>query len=405
MLEEIKVKGVDKKVYSDIFDDSGSQYADLVQEGGGVLGIALAGYIFILEKAGIRFFSIAGTSAGAISAMLTASLVPIGEPVSLMMLKILSEKDLSEFADGHPSLNRLIRRYIEGRSFFGFFFLLNFFRIVRTLRRHCGINPGEDFENWFTARLKEAGIVTLSDLNRLRERVPLLYDRSENNRPILRKAGLKIITSDITTKSKVVFPDMASLYWPDPELVNPAVFVRASMSVPFFFYPFVVKNIPGAGEYEDPNLPKEKTKWRKYAGYYGKIPPKVSFVDGGMLSNFPVNAFHLKRGIPKKPTFGVRLSTWRDSYTHIRGAGSMTGAMIGTMKQLHDYDFLLKNPDYNKLICLIEADRDFNWLDFNMSLNSQVKLFTAGAKKAVSFLEGFDWHGYKEIRRKRDLDN
>ena len=37
-----------------------------MQEGGGVWGIALLGYTYILEKMGIRFFSLAGTSAGAI---------------------------------------------------------------------------------------------------------------------------------------------------------------------------------------------------------------------------------------------------------------------------------------------------------------------------------------------------
>ncbi len=50
--------------FSDIEDAGGHQYVDLVQEGGGVLGIALVGYTYVLENAGIRFFSLAGTSAG-----------------------------------------------------------------------------------------------------------------------------------------------------------------------------------------------------------------------------------------------------------------------------------------------------------------------------------------------------
>jgi NTE family protein len=57
---------------SDVRDDMGHQYVDLVQEGGGVLGIALVGYVYILEKMGIRFFSLAGTSAGSINAMMLA---------------------------------------------------------------------------------------------------------------------------------------------------------------------------------------------------------------------------------------------------------------------------------------------------------------------------------------------
>ena len=36
--------------YSDIVDEFGNQYVDLVQEGGGVLGIALLGYTYVLEE-------------------------------------------------------------------------------------------------------------------------------------------------------------------------------------------------------------------------------------------------------------------------------------------------------------------------------------------------------------------
>ncbi len=35
---------------SDIRDKFGKQYVDLVQEGGGVHGVALAGYTYVLEK-------------------------------------------------------------------------------------------------------------------------------------------------------------------------------------------------------------------------------------------------------------------------------------------------------------------------------------------------------------------
>ena len=43
-----------KHFVSDILDAQGHQYVDLVQEGGGVLGIALVGYTYIMEKAGIQ---------------------------------------------------------------------------------------------------------------------------------------------------------------------------------------------------------------------------------------------------------------------------------------------------------------------------------------------------------------
>lgn len=401
LLDEIREKGLDSKIYSDIVDEQGNQYVDLVQEGGGVLGIALTGYTWILEKCGIRFFSLAGTSAGAINTMMIASMGRIGEPVSEKIAAILADKDLSDFIDGDTKIRSLVNRYIKDKKYLKLFVVLNSSRIWRILKRFLGVNPGNEFEEWLSGCLREAGVEKVSELSRLRADVPLLFDRTENNAPVLRIAGLKIITSDITTKSKIVFPEMAELYWKDPDSVNPARFVRASMSIPFFFYPFTVDNIPDAGKKEDEGIEKSETRWRRHAGYYGKIPGKVMFVDGGMLSNFPINAFHLNNGIPKKPTFGAKLSSWRAGYTSVDTLGKMVGAMISTMRQLHDYDFLRQNTDYNSLICHIEADAGFNWLDFEMKQEEQVALFQLGAEKAVKFLENFDWEGYKRLRREK----
>ena len=58
--------GPNQLLVSDVLDDKGNQYAHLVQKGGGVLGVALVGYTYVLEEMGIRFLKQAGTSAGAI---------------------------------------------------------------------------------------------------------------------------------------------------------------------------------------------------------------------------------------------------------------------------------------------------------------------------------------------------
>ena len=63
-------------IVSDVLDEEGNQYVNLVQKGGGVLGVALVGYTYILEKMGIRFLRLAGTSAGAIN---TALMTVIGK--------------------------------------------------------------------------------------------------------------------------------------------------------------------------------------------------------------------------------------------------------------------------------------------------------------------------------------
>jgi NTE family protein len=403
LVSAIKEKGIDKKQYTDIVDGAGNQYVDLVQEGGGVLGIALCGYTYILEKAGIRFFSLAGTSAGAINTIMMAGTGRIGEPVSEIILDLLSKKNLSDFVDGNTRIKKLFQRYVSNKPYLKFYILINSFLIWRTLKKLLGFNPGNSFEQWLTETLSGYSINTLNDLIKLREQVPQLFDRSDGYKEISRSPEIQIIAADITTRSKIIFPEMADLYWDDPGSVSPAKFVRASMSIPFFFCPFEIKNIPNAGKIEDHKLPKHMTVWRNHTGYYGKIPDLVRFVDGGLLSNFPINAFHIVNRVPKKPTFGVRLSTWRGSYSKTDEIGGMTGAMVGTMRQLHDYDFIRKNPDYNNLICYINADDKYNWLDFQMPPDKQVRLFVLGATKAFSFLENFDWELYKNIRAERLL--
>ena len=101
------------KRYSDVEDAQGHQYVDLVQEGGGVLGIALVGYTYILESVGIRFFHLAGTSAGAINTLILAGIDSIDRPKSQMVLNELSQKDLFEFVDGDPVLKKITQKRVN----------------------------------------------------------------------------------------------------------------------------------------------------------------------------------------------------------------------------------------------------------------------------------------------------
>ena len=379
--------------YSDVKDADGNQYVDLVQEGGGTLGIALVGYTYVMEQAGIRFFSLAGTSAGAINTMLMAGLGKLSEPKSEKILDILGETNLFDFVDGDKVVKKAIDKVIKKENGKIWYFILHGIKIFYILKKKLGLNPGDKFEEWITNHLKATGIITMDDLKRLRSDLPKgLKNIATNESMNDIEAKLAVITSDITTHTKTEFPRMAELYWENPGNVSPAKFVRSSMSIPFFFEPFEVKNIPNADKEND-------SKWDEYAGYNGPIPHEIKFVDGGMLSNFPINVFHRKDGgIPTRPTFGARLSTYREKFSETKNLLGMSGAMISTMRQIYDYDFLLKNPDFSKLICSIDADGQFNWLDFNMNPKDRVKLFNLGASKAAEFLNGFNWEDYKKIR-------
>lgn len=381
------------KRFSDMEDAEGNQYVDLVQEGGGVLGVALVGYTYILEKAGLRFFSLAGTSAGAINTLMIAALGRIQEAKSEKILQILSHKNLFDLVDGDRPVRRLVQRAIRGESGIGWTLAWNAVRFYRILTRRLGLNPGNDFEKWIDGELAKAGIHNMGDLNKLRQQIPVGLRCVSGSDISGTKPKLAIIAADITTHSKIEFPRMSELFFSNPDTVSPAKLVRASMSIPIFFEPVTLSDIPNKGSVNN-------AKWFEHCRYKGEVPAEVSFVDGGLLSNFPINVFHRRDGkIPRKPTFGVRLSTYREEYSQIKGLKSMMGAMISSMRQIYDYDFLKRNPDYSQLICHVDADKDFNWLDFEISREDQIKMFVHGATEAVKFLEGFNWIGYKEIRK------
>jgi NTE family protein len=388
--EKLKADGIQ---FSDLLDDDGHQYVDLVQEGGGVLGIALVGYTYVLEHIDIRFFSLAGTSAGAINTLMLAGMGEINEAKSLKILELLSKKNLFDFVDGDYDIRTLIQGFIEGKSKLYLWIngLFDLTKIIRLMNRQLGLNPGLNFEYWVRENLEKNGIFTTRDLIEHRKKLPGLHCRTGASTDDL-APKLVMITSEVTTQTKVQFPEMASLYWKDPDLVHPAIYLRASMSIPGFFYPVIVENIP--------NDQDSVKRWDDMVKYRGEIPEAAKFVDGGLLSNFPINVFHNVLKVPRFPTFGARLSSFRDEYNKTDNFFRFAGALIGTMRQIYDFDFILRNPDYQNLICSIDADRQFNWLDFNMPDDKKIKLFLLGARKALEFLETFNWEHYKQIREK-----
>jgi NTE family protein len=395
-----EAEGLKDKIFSDVIDEEGHQYVDLVQEGGGVLGIALVGYTYILELAGIRFFHLAGTSAGAINTLVLAGIDSIDKEKSKTVLNVLAQQDLFEFVDGDPVLKKIVQRVIDGTPFKKVLGKLawNFRKVKRALFVNLGLNPGKAFEEWIEKILIESPnkITTIKDL--LEKRSSKYYPSGLKNRrtgeAITDEMALThIIAADVTTQSKVLFPKMGHLYW--GENVNeiaPAKMVRASMSVPFFFVPFEIKDIPNAGE-------PATGEWIRHTNYFGPIPKKVKFVDGGMISNFPINVFHSRtKNIPRKPTFGVKLSAYREMFADVDDLGGFVGSMISTMRHDADNEFLLQNPDFRKLICFIDADKEFNWLNFKMDPEKKKQLFLLGAKKGLEFIKSFDWEAYKKVR-------
>ena len=333
LLTGMKNDRVDQKQFSDLLDSSGNQYVELVQEGGGVLGVALIGYTWILEQMGIRFFSLAGTSAGSINAMMLAGLGDISQPKSDKVMEVLVNKNLYDFVDGDSDSRDFIKALVEKAKRVKM--IWKGWQVIDEIFDDLGLNPGNDFLNWLTLFLNENGISTLADLNERFIKVPAdLFIREGISKTIDElKPRLVIISADLTTETKVEFPGMATLYWADYEHQNPALYVRASMSIPYFFSPLRISNIPEGAE--------AKKNWEELVSFMGEPPGECIFVDGGILSNFPIDVFHKQNSIPRLPTFGVRLGDNRDNANKISNPTNLFGAMFNSLRHFHDYDFIL----------------------------------------------------------------
>jgi len=392
LIEDLKNEGIPKKQFSDVLDEDGNQYVELVMEGGGVLGVALIGYNFVLEQMGLRFFSLAGTSAGSINALLLAGMGDVSKPKAEKLVDVLANKNLMEFVDGDNDAQDFVEAIVKGAGIMKM--VWKGVQIVDNIQDDIGLNPGNDFFDWMADILKKNGIESVTDLEKSFGAVPGgLKIREGVGRSI---DGLKprftVIAADLTTETKVDFPRMAPLYWEDDKSVNPATFVRASMSVPYFFSPLIIDELPQGDQ--------AMRNWETLASFKGTPPKKALFVDGGIMSNFPMDVFHKKNVVPRMPTFGVRLGVNRNKSNDIDGPGKLFGAMFNSIRHLHDYDFILRNPDYKQLLEKIDIG-DHNWLNFAMNDKDKVDLFVRGAKAAAVFLRKFDWKGYKAVRQKQ----
>ena len=381
------------KVVSDVVDGQGHQYVDLVLEGGGVLGIALVGYTYALEQAGLRVMSVGGTSAGAINAMMIAAADIPSQAKSERLLQILAELEMFSFVDGKDDNDSdatdFARAMVRGMGPIKAVWLGG--QILDNINDHLGLNRGAAFHRWMKRQLRGFGVRTVADLTeRMRSLPGDLQHRETGKRITAARANprMAIVAADVSTETKVDFPRMADLYYRDPEAANPADFVRASMSIPVFFFPFRLKNLPRG---------RDAVKcWKQKAGYLGKLPREVLFADGGIMSNFPINLFH-RDGVPSRPTLGVKLGVDRTGPQDLDKPLAYLGGLVNASRHAADYDFIARNPAYRHLVAYIPTG-DHNWLDFFMDTPAKVDLFRRGVEAAVDFLGGFQWEDYKDVR-------
>jgi len=337
ILDDLKeTVGPDKK-FSDIIDNNGNQYVDLVQEGGGVLGVALVGYVYVLEQMNIRFLSLAGTSAGSINTLLMAAAGRIDEQKSDWILECLCNKKLYDFVDGDKDARDFIDALLGDVS--NLKLAIKGTQVLDNFRDDFGLNPGKNFHDWMKNLLNQKKIKNMGDLKALRDACisdgNQLRNRLTNavyNSP-KDLTDIAIIAADITTQSKIVFPAMSELFYSNPDKTNPADFARASMSIPFFFQPFRLNDLPtGANEWR---------KWHEYTGLNTSIPSEVLFMDGGIISNFPIDIFHNNNKVPAAPTFGVKIGLDKAEINKNKKFFSLIGSVFNTARFSSDDNFYI----------------------------------------------------------------
>lgn len=406
-LQQAKQNSLQHKVFSHIVDDEGHQYIDLVMEGGGMLGIALVGYTYVLEQQNLRFRKVAGTSAGAINALMTVALDEPSKPKSDKVLGILDNTQFDSFMDGPDHVKHVIRKALNKDSLGSYFWSMRkLYKSYQYLSFTKGLNPGDSFKLWAEQILNDHGIDSVTALNARANRFPPLYLKTSHDLDRIpateaAKGEVALIATDVTTESRAVFPKDALLYWHNSDTVHPAQFVRASMSVPVFFEPFEVIDVP--------RWEQALTNWQQLRNIKpeqfknGQPPARVAFVDGGMVSNFPFDIFHIPKSVktaPRAPTFGVKLED--DVYQHSTNSlMQYLGAILNTSRRMFDNHLrVAHSDDYDALVTNIPIDEDIQWLNFEMPDEHKYRLFMAGVETALAFLEQFEFNDYlKNVRQ------
>lgn len=324
---------------------------DAVFEGGGVKGIALIGAAEIVEAAGYAFHNLAGTSAGAIIAALLAAGYSAAE-----LKPILMGLDFKQFED----TSLLGRIPLLGKEY----------EVVRYL----GIYDGDYFLNLMRRLLSEKlqkDEVTFRDL--------ILPGSTEDRY----RFKVHVIASDISRGRMLVLPDDIRAYGKEPEDLEVATAVRMSMSIPFFFKPVTEKNRQGEACY---------------------------IVDGGLLSNFPIELFDTPPPAdPEWPTFGFALVPPKstraldDAVEHpIHGPATMLWAMFNTAMEAHDA-YYMAQPDVSARTIKID-NLGISATAFDLSDAQKQRLYESGQAGAREFLKTWDFERYKAQFRGGQLD-
>jgi NTE family protein len=312
---------------------------DAVFEGGGVKGVGLVGALSILEQQGYTPVNVAGTSAGAIVASLLAAGYQAAE-----LKEVIMGLDFNQLTDP-PTIGRIP---LVGP-------------VVDELFSK-GLYKGDYFLKLMRDLLARKGVRTFGDL--------VIQSETDDRY----RFKLRVVASDISLGRMLVLPQDIRDYGIEPGQLEVALAVRMSMSIPLFFCPVQLKRPDGGTSL---------------------------IVDGGLLSNFPVELFD-SVGDPSWPTFGFKLvqgdeETLSQRTRHpINGPLSEVIAMFLTATEAHDA-YYLKAAKFVRTIAVDTLTVAST--DFNLSPAQKEALYQSGMAAANDFLAHWNFDEYRKLYR------
>jgi NTE family protein len=238
---------------------------DGVFSGGGIKGFALIGAYEEIEKRGLQFVRVAGTSAGSILAALIAAGYTSNE-----IYQLLDELEISKILD--------TRKTIIPLPFAKW--LLLYWKL--------GLYKGNQFERWIKEKLEAKGIRTFSDLP---------------------SQSLRVVASDLSNGRLIVLPDDLGKYGISPSSFSVAKAIRISCSIPYFFEPVKMRSIDGIDVLVDGGVLSNFPMWLFDQDNIQKIRPVL----GIKLSSSEYE--HKKHKIQNAiQLFGALFETMKDAH-------------------------------------------------------------------------------------------
>ena len=317
---------------------------DLVLSGGGVKFIGLVGGIVALMDAGYSIKRVSGVSAGSVVAAILAA-ASVGDQLTGEEVKELAfSVPLHKWRDSGP---------------------VPYLGAAWGLVRETSMYRGDAAYDWIRSELKNLGVIYFGDV--------VDVDRLV----VGPRYKLVVTVADLTAAQLVRLPwDYPRLYGLDPDEQPVADAVRASMAIPFFYRPV------------------------KLTGASGMTS---TLVDGGVLSNFPIDTFDRADGKPPLwPTFGITvlprpnegLGAVMPALKPLRffEQTALLESLLTTMLAGHDQTHLSK-PWVSARSIAVEST-NVGVLDFDSPRGRLEELYDNGYAAAEHFLSTWDWPAY-----------